>query len=285
MNPHKVAYSIPWNLFLITMGSILTGVGLKAIVIPNGMITGGFSGLGILIYYGTHLLTPGIWYLLLNVPVFIAGWLFVSRRFLLYSLYGTVVLTIAIDAIRFTLPVDDFILAAMAGGTVVGAGAGMVFRSLGSCGGNDIISVILNNKFGFRIGTYNFMFNLILFLFSFGTLETELILYSVATSYITSQMIDYCMTLFNQRRMILIISRAHRQIADEIMNRLKRGATFIHGEGGFTGQEKKIILTVVNPLQIKRVEEIVFMIDPDAFLITENTFNVLGKGFSKPKVY
>jgi len=285
MKFQNITYSIPWNLFLITLGSLIAGIGLKAIVIPHGMITGGFSGAGILAFYYTKIFTPGIWYFILNVPVFIFGWIFISRRFLLYSLYGAVVLTLAIDLIRFEIPVKDLMLAVMAGGTIIGAGAGIVFRSLGSAGGNDIISIILNQKFGVRIGTYNFSFNFVLFFFSFGLLDTDLILYSMAMSYITSQVIEYFITLFNQRKLIFIISNNPRQIADEINKKIKRGATFLKGEGAYSGKEKDIIMTVVNTFQIKRIEEIAFTIDPDAFLITENTFNVLGKGFAKRKIY
>lgn len=285
MKFQNIAYSIPWNLFLITIGSIITGIGLKAVVIPNGMITGGFSGAGILLFYYTQALTPGIWYLILNIPVFIFGWIFISRRFLLYSIYGTIILTLVIDLVQFEMQVNDLMLAALAGGTIIGAGAGIVFRSLGSAGGNDIISIMLNQKFGIRIGTYNFSFNFFLFLFSFGLLNTDLILYSMAMSFITSQVIEYFMTLFNQRKMIFIISNNSRQIADEIMKKLKRGTTFIKGEGAYTGKEKQIILTIANTFQIKRIEEIAFTIDPDAFLITENTFSVIGKGFSKRKIY
>lgn len=285
MKLQNITYSIPWNLFLITLGSILFGIGLKAIVIPNGMITGGFSGTGILLFYYTNFLTPGTWYLILNIPVFILGWLFISRRFLFYSLYGTIVLTLVIDFIQFEFPITDLILVVLAGGTVIGAGSGIIFRSLGSAGGNDIISVILNQKYAVRIGTYNFVFNFVLFLFSFGKMDTNLILYSMAMSYITSLVIEYFITLFNQRKMIFIISNNPRQIAEEIMKKLKRGVTFIKGEGAHSCREKDIILTVVNTFQIKRIEEIAFTIDPDAFLITENTFNVLGKGFSKRKIY
>ncbi|MFH2058955.1 MAG: YitT family protein [Pseudomonadota bacterium] len=285
MKLQQISYSIPWNLFLITLGSIFFGIGLKAIVIPHGMITGGFSGMGILIFYYTRLFTPGIWYFVLNIPVFILGWLFVSRRFLLYSLYGTIVLTLVIDLIQFEIQIKDPILAALAGGTILGAGAGIVFRSLGSAGGNDIIAIILNQKFGIRIGTYYFSFNLVLFFLSFGLLEIDMILYSMAMSFISSQVLEYFMTLFNQRKLIFIISNNPKQISDEISKKLNRGATLLKGEGAYTGNKKDIILTVVNNYQIKRVEEIAFTIDPDAFLITENTFNVLGKGFSRRKIY
>ncbi len=285
MKFQTISYSPAWNLFLITLGSVILSIGLKAILIPHGMILGGFSGLGLLLYYATGALTPGIWYLVLNIPVFMIGYRFVSRRFFLYSLYGTLVLTVAIDLVGFEIGVKDHWLAALAGGTFVGAGAGIIFRSLGSAGGNDIISIILNQKYGVRIGSYNFGFNFILFLFSFASLETDIILYSMATSYISSQVVESCMAMFNQRKMVIIVSLKPREITTQIMNKLNRGATFLKGEGAYTGKDKEIILTVVNTYQIKRIEEIVFTIDPDAFVITENTFNVLGKGFSQRKIY
>ncbi len=285
MKPYNIVYSIPWNLFLISLGSLIASVGIKAVIIPHGMITGGFSGMGLLIYYISDSLTPGIWYLILNVPVFIIGWKFISRRFLYYSLFGAAIFTVFIDLVNFQFDITDPWLAALAGGTLVGAGSGLIFRSLGSAGGNDIISILLNQKYSLRIGTYNFMFNFVLFAGSFGYLDTDIILYSMATSYIASQAIESCIGLFNQRKMILIISKDPKTIADQILNKLQRGATFLKGRGAYTGEDKEIILTVANTYQIKRIEEIVFNIDSDAFMITENTFNVLGKGFSRRKVY
>ncbi len=270
---------------MITIGSILLAIGLKAIIIPHGMIIGGFTGMSVLLFYYSGILSPGIWYMILNIPVFFMGWKLISRRFLYYSLFGATLLTIFIDMIQFEIAIRDQWLAVLAGGSMIGAGAGIIFRSLGSSGGNDIISIFLNQKFGIRIGTYNFVFNFILFMCSFGTLDIDIILYSMAASYIISQIIEYCMTLLNQRKMIFIISEAPERIVDEIMKKINRGATFLKGQGAYTGRDKKIILMIVNTYQIKRVEEIAFNIDPDAFLITENTLNVLGEGFSQRKVY
>lgn len=285
MTLKNMTYSIPWNLFLITLGSFIFALALKGIFIPHGMITGGFSGLGLLALYATDKFTPGLWYLILNIPVFILGWIFISKRFLYYSFYGMISMTLIIEMVNFDFKITDPWLAALAGGTLIGCGAGIIFRSLGSAGGNDIISIILNQRLGVRIGTYNFLFNFILFLFSFGALKTDIIIYSMAASYIASQVMEYCMTLFNQRKMIIIISDKNKEIAYDINHKLRRGATFLKGEGTYTGKPKDILLTVANPFQIKRVEEIAFSIDPDAFMITENTFNVLGKGFSQRKVY
>ena len=281
----RYRFSILWNLFLITTGTFLLGVGVKAIAIPHGFITGGMSGLGLLIYYFTQTLTPGTWYLLVNIPVFILGWLFVSRRFFFYSLYGAAALTMAIDLISFTIPVKDPVLAVLAGGILVGSGAGIVLRSLGSNGGTDIIGVILNQKFSIPIGRFFFAFNLVLFSAGFSIMEIDSMLYSLAMSFLTAQVVDYFLSMFSQRKMVLVISEKSGDIAPLILGKLKRGATFLDGQGAYSGKPRKILMTVVNNLQLKRMEEIVFSIDPEAFMITENTFNVLGKGFSKRKIY
>jgi len=280
-----VVFSVAWNLILLTAGAVVLAIGIKAIAIPHGFITGGFSGLSLLIYYVFKGLSPGIWYFVLNIPLFIAGWIFLSRRFFFYSLFGMVVLTLAIDLIPFTIPIHDKLLAALAAGALIGAGAGTYLHSFGSAGGSDIIAVILNQKFNVRIGRFYFYFNLILFGFSFGFLDIDLILFSLILSFVVSQVTDYFLSMFNQRKMVIIISDRSDLIAKTIFEKLNRGSTFLYGRGAYTGRRKKVIMTVVNNYQLKRVEEAVFNVDSDAFFITENTFNVIGKGFSRRKQY
>ena len=96
---------------------------------------------------------------------------------------------------------------------------------------------------------------------------------------------DYFLSLFNQRKMVLIISDQADAIAHDIIYTLRRGATFLQGSGAYTGKSKRVILTITNTVQIKRLEELVFSHDKNAFFIVENTFNVLGEGFSRRKVY
>lgn len=282
---HQFISSVLWNLFLISAGSIVFGVGLKSIAIPHGFITGGISGLTLLFYYVSGLLSPGIWYLLVNIPIFLVGWVHISRRFFFYSLFGVAALSLAIDLIGLTLPIKEPMLAVLAGGVLMGAGSGLVLHSLGSAGGLDIIGIILNQKFSLRMGTFYFAFNLVLFAFSFGALDTDLVLYSLFMSFISSQTLDYVLAFSNQRKMVFIISDLNDRIAKEIHDRLSRGVTFLNGSGAYTGKAKKVILTVVHNYQLKRVEEVALSIDPEAFIITENTFNVLGRGFSRRKVY
>ncbi|MEA3436821.1 MAG: YitT family protein [Thermodesulfobacteriota bacterium] len=280
-----VVFSVAWNLILLTAGAVVLAIGIKAIAIPHGFITGGFSGLSLLIYYVFKGLSPGIWYFVLNIPLFIAGWIFLSRRFFFYSLFGMVVLTVAIDLIPFVIPIHDKLLAALAAGALIGAGAGTYLHSFGSAGGSDIIAIILNQKYNVRIGRFSFYFNLVLFGLSFGFMDIDLILFSLILSFVVSQVADYFLSMFNQRKMVIIISDRSDSIAKAIFEKLNRGSTFLFGRGAYTGQRKKVIMTVVNNYQLKRLEEAVFTIDSDAFFITENTFNVIGKGFSRRKQY
>jgi uncharacterized membrane-anchored protein YitT (DUF2179 family) len=278
-------FTIPWNLVLITTGALIFSIGVKSIVVPKGFITGGIAGAGLLAYYYSDIFSPGIWYLIINIPLFIVGWTLVSRRFFLYSVYGMAVASLFLELVNLQIPVSDPFLAVLAGGAIIGTGAGITLHSLGSLGGSDIIAIILNQKYNVRMGTYFFVFNLVLFAFSFAILSVDTVLYSLAMSYVTSVVLDHVLTMFNQRKMALIISDHSKAIADMIHQRLSRGATYLHGSGAFSGKRKKIILTVVHNYQLKRLEEMVFNRDPQAFLITENTFNVFGKGFSRRKVY
>ena len=274
-----------WNLFLLTIGPLVLAIGIKAVAIPHGLITGGFSGLSLLIYYTFGELSPGLWYFVLNIPLFIAGWIFLSRRFFFYSLFGLVVVTLAIDLIPFVIPIQDRLLAALAAGALIGAGAGTYLHSFGSVGGSDVIAIILNQKFNVRIGRFYFYFNLVLFSFSFRFLDVDITLYSLILAFVVSQVADYFLSMFSQRKMVIIISDRSDLIAEAILKKLQRGSTFLFGRGAYTGRRKKVLLTVVNNYQIKRLEEAVFTVDADAFFITGSTFNVIGKGFSRRKLY
>jgi len=280
-----ISYSIPWNLFLLTLGSLFIAMAINGIAIPHGFVTGGFSGLGILLYYLFAVITPGVWLLIFNIPVFILGYFTISRRFFWYSVYGAAMVSVLLELVHLTIPVHDSFLAALSFGCVAGVGLGICFRSLGSTGGTDIIAIWLNQKFGLRIGQVGFMVNALVFAAAFATLDTDKVLYSLTAVFISAQITDYILSLSNQRKMVLIISSQPDEIVKLVNNDLRRGATILYGRGAYSHAPKKIIMTVVNTLQIKAIEELVFSIDPNAFVIFENTLNVIGKGFSKRKIY
>lgn len=279
-------WRVVYNLILITAGSLLMSLAVMGIYVNHEFMVSGVFGTGMLIFYGTGLASPAIWYALCCVPIGLIAYFFVSRRFFLYSLYAIVATTLTVQFIPWpSIPVTDPLLAAVAGGAINGIGAGITLRSQGSDGGVSIISIALYQKFGTSIGQINFGYNFILFLFGMTILPFDNILYSIIAMFITTQTMEYVASMFNERKVAIIISPQAKTIADKIMDDLHRGVTFLSGKGGFTGQERSVLLTVVHSYQIKRLEEAVFSVDQQAFVIVENTYNVLGSGFSKRKIY
>lgn len=281
----SITLSVPWNIFLLTVGGIIYSFGLKSFAVPHELISGGIFGVGMLIFYQTNLLSVAAWYAMLCIPVVLIGWFGLSRRFVLYSLYGTIVTTVAAQYITFAAPVDNPLLAAIAAGTLCGVGSGIMLRSFGSDGGLTIVSMVLHQKYNVKIGGFSLMFNMVLFSFVLAFRDLNTVLYSVILVYVISGIVDYSMEFTNQRKVAFIISDNSEAISMEIMEKLHRGATYLYTKGAYTNQERYVVLTVIHNYQLKRLEELVYRIDPNAFLIIENTFNVLGRGFSERRVY
>ncbi|MCJ2165383.1 MULTISPECIES: YitT family protein [unclassified Pseudodesulfovibrio] len=280
-----MTFGVPWNIALLTFGSFLIAFSVKAIAVPQGLLTGGISGIALLCYYAFGGLTTGQWYLLLNLPVFVLGWVFVSKRFFFYSLYGMFATSLFIDLIPWTLHMQDIWLAVITGGGVMGAGVGVVLRSLGSSGGSDILAVICKEKFNMSMGSFEFWFNSLGFLAGFLYLDMHIVLYSIAMTFVIALGIEYVLGMFSERKMVMIISDHHAAINAAILTDLDRGVTILEGTGGYTGDPKKVVLTMIASMQLKELEELVYTIDPEAFFIMGSGFHVQGQGFSSRKVY
>ncbi|QJB55481.1 YitT family protein [Pseudodesulfovibrio sp. zrk46] len=280
-----ITFGVPWNLMLLTFGSFLIAFSVKAVAVPHGLLTGGMSGIALLFYYAFGGLSTGQWYLLLNLPVFVLGWVFVSKRFFFYSLYGMVAVSIFIDMITYSMPIQDVWLAVMTGGGILGAGVGIALRSLGSTGGADILAVICKEKFNMSMGAFEFWFNAIGFIGGFLFLDIQIVLYSVAMTFVIAVAIEYVMGFGSERKMVIVVSEKHEEIRQEILVKLDRGVTMLKGTGGYSGDPKEVVLTMISSIQLKRLEELVYTIDPDAFFIMGSGFHVLGQGFSSRKVY
>jgi len=277
--------SVSWNIFLITFGSLLHVISVKSVAIPHGFLPGGLTGLGSLLYYLTGKLDPSIWYFFFNIPVVIAGYFFINRRFFLYTVYGTIIFPVLYELITIPIIISSQYYAVVVSGVLGGAGAGIILRSMGSGGGMDIVAVILNQRFGIGIGKTFFVYNACLFGFSIPALGIDRVVASLVNTFISSNMIDYVVSLFNKRKMVLIVSDKSHGIAEGIVNKLKRSATLFNGYGAYSGTKKDILLTVINDMQLKQLEDLTFTVDPDAFFVVEDTFTVVGRGFSKRNRY
>ncbi len=281
----KLPYSVFWNCGLIIIGTFIQAVGFKALGEIQGFVPGGLFGTATLIYYITGKLNTGIIYMLLNIPMFFLGYLYLSKRFLAYSTLAMCSLSAFFILIDFRIDIHNQLYAAVTFGVIIGVGAGMVLRSLGSNGGLDIAGVILYQKYNIGLGKFFFFYNVLLFSCSFISLDNDLVIASMIAVFITSLSMDYCLSLFNQRKMALIISERPDDIAEQVMTKMKIGTTMLPGVGGYKKIQKTVLLIVVNNIQLKRLEEIVFRNDPHSLFIVENTFSVLGSTFSKRKIY
>ena len=281
----RITYSIPWNIFLITVGSTILALALKGIAFQHAFIPGGIFGMASLVYFASGLSRISIWFLLFNIPLFIIAWKFISKRFLLYSLYAMLFFTGIYAVLDVNFKIADQLYAAITCGVLSGIGTGIVLRSLGSNGGLDVIGVLFYQKFNIGLGKFYFFFNLLLYSFSFVFFDNDLVIASIIMIFCTSFAMDYALSMFSQSKVVMVISDKPKEISAMVNQEFRMGSTFLNGVGGYSGTPKQIVLTVINNLQLKRLEEIVFTIDPAALFIAENTFSVIGSNVGRRKIY
>ncbi|MGD2185782.1 MAG: YitT family protein [Desulfobacterales bacterium] len=268
---------ILWNLLLISAGSVLCAVAIKGILVPKQFLAGGITGLALLGHYVFPSLPIGFIYFLLNIPLFVIGWMFVGKRFFWYSLAGMIIFSAVMFWPFPVFPVEDMILNALTAGIISGIGSGIILRSLGSAGGLDVLSVILFKRFAIRPGTTVMAFHVILLLIALFRLPMEIVLYTLIYLYINSHIVNLVVIGLNQRKAIMIISPQWKEISRQIMDRLQRGVTIVTGEGGYSGQPLRILYSVVTFTELSRFKELIRKVDPNAFVVVTETLEVMGK--------
>ena len=278
MNTPQRLAKIAWNLFLITTGSLLCAAAINGILIPNQFLAGGISGLSLFIYYLFPFMPVGVTNFLLNIPLFVVGWLFVGRRFFFYSLAGMTIFSAALLIHMPVFPINDPLLKALTAGIISGIGSGVILKSLGSGGGLDILSVILLKRFSVRIGTTVMGFNCTLMVAALFRFNLDIVLYTLIYLFVTTQLVNLVVTGLNQRKAVMVVSPQWQDIAREIMETMQRGVTIVNGKGGYTGQELRILYSVITFQELSRFKEMVRQHDPKAFLVVTETLEVMGKG-------
>jgi len=255
---------------------VLVAVAINGILIPHQFVSGGFTGVALVIHYLFQSFPLSWLYFLLNVPVFILGWTFVGRRFFFYSILGMVVFSAAIAWVHVPVPIHDKILSAILAGIITGIGAGIILRSMGSSGGTDILSVILVNRFSIRIGTTILAFNAIVLTAASLFFSLDTALYTLIYIYVSSQIINIVLKGLSQRKAVFIISPKWQEISREVLDKIGRGVTFIRGQGGYSGQDEQILYTVITLRELHRIKNIIRQIDTKAFVVVHNTLEVMG---------
>lgn len=282
---HTVSNSWMLDLAYVTLGAFLIAVGVNWIFVPNQIVTGGLTGIGILVEYAFHL-PISITTLLLNVPLFIAGWRMLGGQAFGYkTLYGFLILSLFIQlttAMR-TIPLtNEPLLASIYGGAVLGAGIGIVFRGRGTTGGTDLLARLAQKLTGISPGVLLLAIDGTIIASAAVMFSVERILYALVSLYVTGKTIDFIQEGLSRSKVAYIISPSHDQIKREVLHSLDRGVTQLRAVGGYTGEDREILLCVVSQSEVTKLKEVVRAIDPDAFVIVSDAHEVLGEGFRLP---
>jgi len=266
-----------WNLVLIFVGSTLCAVGINGILIPQQFLSGGVTGIALVIRYLVPSLPIAMLYFILNIPIYALGWMYVGRRFFLYSIAGLLIFTGALTYPNIVLPVHDKILSAILAGIVIGTGSGIILKSLGSAGGLDILSIIIMKRFSIRLGSSILAFNAFVLAAGAILFSLEMALYTLVYLFVNSAMINLVVTGLSQRKAVHIISPQWEVITQEINEKIQRGVTIMRGQGGYTNQEYQILYTVITFRELPRLKRIVSAVDPNAFVVVTDTLEVMGQ--------
>lgn len=273
-----------WWTLRIVIGCVIFALGFNLFLLPNNLNAGGLSGLSMILVHLLGFGSVGIVTILINLPLFALGGIKIGKTFFFGSLIGMLCSSVALDLFKsIPAPPTEPLLGAIYGGVTCGLGLGMVFVTGASTGGSDIIVRLLKRKIQHvPIGTINICFDLtVATLTGIAFRNIESALYSGIAIFITGKVIDAVVYRFDYSYVALIISSHHERIVQIITSNLDRGATYLHGQGTYTHEDREVILTAVKKQQIAELKRLVAEEDPNAFIILQEAHQVLGDGFSR----
>lgn len=269
----------------ITLGALLMAVGLEIFLIPNQVIDGGVTGISIMLSHITGL-KLGVFLFILNLPFVYLGYKQFGKTFAISTIYGILMLSLFATFFHPVPPfTDDILLATIFGGIFLGIGVGLVIRNGGALDGTEILSIVISKKVPFSVGEIVMFINLFI-LGSAGFVYTwDRAMYSILAYVIASKAIDVVITGMEESKSVWIISDLAHEIGDAITDRLGRGVTYLHGEGAYTGDDKKVIFCIITRLEESKMNSIVQEIDPSAFLAIGDIAEVRGGRFKKRAIH
>ena len=267
----------------ITVASIIYAVGFNWCYAPNQIGFGGITGVGQVINHFLPWAPIGTVVILLNIPLFLAGWKLLGGHLLLSSLYAMFVSSIFIDLLDllYTFEPMEPLLACIFGGVLMGGSLGIVFLQGATTGGTDLIARLAKLKFAWLpMGKLLMVIDLVVIIMvavAFQSLYSAL--YGVVALYISTIVMDGVLYGLDNAKVAYIISDKHEAITHAIVHDIDRGVTILHGEGAYSGAEKKVLLCAFKQRQIVAIKRLVKELDPAAFIIVCEAHEVLGDGF------
>lgn len=270
---------------LLFIGSIITAVGLEIFLVPNQIIDGGIIGISIMVSHLTGI-PLSIWVIILNLPFLYLGYMQIGKTFTISTLFSLVSLAYWLT---FFHPIPelthDLFLAAVFGGIIVGIGVGIIIRNGGSLDGTEIVAIIMDKRSGFSVGEIVMFFNLFILSSAGLIFSWDKAMYSLIAYFVAFKAIDVTIEGLEETKGVMIVSDNPDEIADALMARLGRGVTVLHGEGGYTGEPKKVLYSVITRLEIAKLKSIVNEKDENAFVTFHEVRDCMGGRIGKKAIH
>ncbi|MBY0123435.1 YitT family protein [Bacillus sp. S/N-304-OC-R1] len=267
--------------FLILLGAAIIAITFNVFLLPNQIASGGVSGISTILaaVVGWE---PAYVQWAFNIPLFVAGVIFLGKQFGIKTLVGTVFLPFVVFLTKGFEPwTHDSLLASLFGGIGVGLGLGIVFRGKASTGGTDLAAQIINKFTGLTLGTCVAIIDGLIVLTAAIVFDIERGLYALLALYVTSKTIDIVQIGFGRSKMVLIITENQNEVRDGILNKIDRGVTKLTAYGGYTDNERPVLMCVVDQTEFTKLKQLVKTIDPTAFVVVTDASEVLGEGFKR----
>ncbi|GIP43371.1 membrane protein [Paenibacillus sp. J45TS6] len=259
---------------LVFIGGAIIAAGFNLFLIPHELLSGGISGVSMLIGYFTSL-DFNFMYFALNIPLLIAGWFMLGRRFITFSILNVIATTWMLNLVPVTAVVEDPLLSSVFGGVLIGVGTGLAYRAGGSSGGLDIVASIITRYRDFPIGTIMACMNgIIIMLAGYLNNDWNIALISVLSIYITGKIIDL-IHIGHVKVTLFIVTNETEIMLKKLLPR-QRGVTKIKTQGAFTEHEKDMLMTVTTKYELDEIKQIIKDTDPKAFVNIVETVGIMG---------
>ena len=270
------------NYAFIISGSFVLALAVVGFFLPNQMVTGGTAGLALLLHYITPF-TIGSLIALINLPLLVLGSRYLGKMFAIRTVITIVLISLFIDFLAQIIKLEPFILdtilSSIFGGIFIGLGLALVIKGNSSAGGSTIIAKIISSKTEIKPAQVILVIDTIIILSALFILDDRAkILWSVISICITSKMIDYILTGSLNKKVVYLVTQKTEELKKLITDELGPEGTIIKGDGLFEGQEKKMILIVVEVTKLQRLRQMVKETDPEGFLIITEASEMLGRG-------
>lgn len=268
----------------VTIGSFLLAVSINSIFLPNKIVAGGANGISVVINYlfGTN---PALVLYAINLPLLILCFILLGKEVGIKTIYGSLIYPFFVG-ITTHLPVltHNIFLATLFGGILTGVGLGLEFKGNATTGGTAIISQIVNKYFKISLGVSILFVDGLVILSALYVFDTDTVLFSLICLYIIGRVVDLVQVGFVRSKNMLIISPKYAEIKENILIDLDKGLTMIPIEGGYQKNKSMLMMTVIREKDFGRIKESVLAIDDEAFIVSMNASEVLGKGFSLTRI-